>query len=91
MNFEAYDMKAELGFKKKINELLRRESSTPHIMETLTTSIGIIERSLCSSFISLAVNLNGLQALLQRPFQGNSAMRLANLSKLYFGCETNLE
>ena len=27
MTFEAYDMEAELGFKKKVNELLRRESS----------------------------------------------------------------
>jgi hypothetical protein len=43
MNFEAYDMEAELGFKKKVNELLRRESSTPHIMETLSSSISTMQ------------------------------------------------
>jgi len=43
MNFEAYDMKAELSLKKKINELLRRELSTLHIMEKLSSSISTME------------------------------------------------
>jgi len=45
---------AELSFKNKINELLRRESSTPYIMETLTTSIGIMQERITR--INLAVD-----------------------------------
>ena len=38
-----YYENAELSFKNKINELLRRESSTPDIIETVTSSIGIMQ------------------------------------------------
>jgi len=38
-------MKTELGLKKKINEILRREPSTLHIMETLSSSISTMPGS----------------------------------------------
>jgi NTE family protein len=49
-----YYENAELSFKNKINELLRREASTPYIMETLTTSIGIMQERITR--INLAVD-----------------------------------
>ena len=49
-----YYENAELSFKNKINELLRRESSTPYIMETITASIGIMQERITR--INLAVD-----------------------------------
>ena len=48
-----YYENAEASFKHKINELLRREPSTPDIMETVTTSIGIMQERITR--INLAV------------------------------------
>lgn len=44
----------ELSFKKKITELLRMESSTPNIVETVMTSIGIMQERITR--INLAVD-----------------------------------
>ena len=49
-----YYENAELSFKQKINELLRRESCTPDIMETVTSSIGIMQERITR--INLAVD-----------------------------------
>jgi len=49
-----YYENAEISFKKKINELLRIESSTPDIIETVTTSIGIMQKRITR--INLAVD-----------------------------------
>ncbi len=48
-----YYENAELSLKNKINELLRKESSVPDIMETVTTSIGIMQERITR--INLAV------------------------------------
>ena len=39
----AYYESAELSFKSKINELFKKEASTPDIIETVTTSINIMQ------------------------------------------------
>jgi NTE family protein len=44
---------AEINFKQKINELLRRESATPDIIETVMTAIGIMQERITR--INLAV------------------------------------
>ncbi len=38
-----YYENAELSFKNKISDLFKREASTPHIIETVTTSINIMQ------------------------------------------------
>jgi len=48
-----YYENAGLNLKHKINELLRKESSVPDIMETVTTSIGIMQERMTR--INLAV------------------------------------
>ncbi|MBW1866790.1 MAG: patatin-like phospholipase family protein [Deltaproteobacteria bacterium] len=48
-----YYENAGLNLKNKINELLRKESSVPDIMETITTSIGIMQERMTR--INLAV------------------------------------
>jgi NTE family protein len=48
-----YYENAELSFKTKINELLHRESTTPDIVETVTTSIHIMQERITR--INLAV------------------------------------
>ena len=49
----AYYENAEFGVKHKLNELLKREVSTPDIIETVTTSIGIMQERITR--INLAV------------------------------------
>ncbi|MFH1103065.1 MAG: patatin-like phospholipase family protein [Pseudomonadota bacterium] len=49
-----YYENAETGFKKKINELIKRDSSVPDITETVTTSIGIMQKRITR--INLAVD-----------------------------------
>ncbi|MEW5909730.1 MAG: patatin-like phospholipase family protein [Thermodesulfobacteriota bacterium] len=50
----SYYENAETGFKRKISELLHRESSTPDIMETVTSSITIMQNRITR--INLAVD-----------------------------------
>jgi NTE family protein len=49
-----YYESAELGFKSKINDLFKREASVPDIIETVTTSINIMQDRITR--INLAVN-----------------------------------
>jgi len=49
----AYNEKTGVKFKTKINELLKIERSTPYILETVTTSIGIMQERITR--INLAV------------------------------------
>jgi NTE family protein len=49
-----YYVNAELGVRNKLNELFRKELSTPDIIETVTTSIGIMQERITR--INLAVD-----------------------------------